>query len=247
MYEPDDTRSVKLTKDERTLLLRALTVWTEPDLGTEQLALAMGYSDLTELRTRSAAIVVELKANRPLSPVDWTRALLAAEIGFASDVLGHGLSWESVTRLDDATSLRTLRQVQGKLADVRSQARPVSDSSHSKAVASTLPDTDVARVRRWCERRVPAANRDELRVEAIVEARWITIVERRPPWDGQSIDEWLDVPVARLRYTKATGQWALYYTDRHSRFHLYDYAQPSPNVESLLKEIERDPTSIFWG
>jgi hypothetical protein len=39
----------------------------------------------------------------------------------------------------------------------------------------------------------------------------------------------------------------LYWRDRNLRFHLYDLVTPSPHVEDLLAEIDRDSTGIFWG
>jgi hypothetical protein len=55
------------------------------------------------------------------------------------------------------------------------------------------------------------------------------------------------LPVARLRYTKASGTWALYWRDRNLRFHRYDRIEPAVNVSKLIDEIDRDPTGIFWG
>ena len=54
-------------------------------------------------------------------------------------------------------------------------------------------------------------------------------------------------PIARLRYTKATGVWSLYWRDRNLRFHAYDLVSPTASVEDLLAEVDRDPTAIFWG
>lgn len=110
-----------------------------------------------------------------------------------------------------------------------------------------LPELDVARVRRWCDERVPAHVRDQVRIECDVAPRHLTILECRPPW-GQDIGtEWTSCPIARLRYTKATGTWSLFWRDSSSKFHEYDGAAPSPRVDDLLAEIERDPTAIFWG
>ena len=45
-------------------------------------------------------------------------------------------------------------------------------------VAQTgLPELDVARVRRWCDQRVPAHLRDQIRVECDLAPRHLTIVE----------------------------------------------------------------------
>jgi Protein of unknown function (DUF3024) len=110
-----------------------------------------------------------------------------------------------------------------------------------------LPQVDVSRVQRWCEMRVPAQARDEIRVECQVGPRQLTIVERRPPWRGNPGAEWTSSPVARLLYTKTNKTWALHWCDSHGRFHRYDRLQPSPHVADLLAEINADPTNIFWG
>ena len=59
--------------------------------------------------------------------------------------------------------------------------------------------------------------------------------------------EWTRFPIARLRYTKATGLWSLLWRDRNLRFHAYDRVPPSATVEDLLVEVDQDPTAIFWG
>ena len=110
-----------------------------------------------------------------------------------------------------------------------------------------LPETDVARVQRWCRTRVPDHVRDEVRIEADVAERHLTIVECRPPWRADFGPEWTRFPIARLRYTKATRLWSLYWRDRNLKFHEYDRVPPSPSVEELLAEVDRDPTAIFWG
>lgn len=59
--------------------------------------------------------------------------------------------------------------------------------------------------------------------------------------------EWARFPIARLRYVKSTGRSSLYWRDRNLRFHAYDLAAPTPSVEDLLAELDRDATAIFWG
>ena len=110
-----------------------------------------------------------------------------------------------------------------------------------------LPELDIARVRRWCQQRVPPHAQDQVRVECDIGSRHLTIVECRPPWREGIGPEWTRFPIARLRYTQATRMWTLYWRDRHLRFHRYDQLQPSPSIDDLLTEIDRDPTAIFWG
>lgn len=110
-----------------------------------------------------------------------------------------------------------------------------------------LPEVDIARVQRWCRARVPEHVRDQVRVEVDVGDRALTIVECRPPRRADLEPEWSRLPVARLRYTKTTRSWSLYWRDRNLRFHEYDRVPPSAGIDLLLAELDRDPTAIFWG
>lgn len=111
-----------------------------------------------------------------------------------------------------------------------------------------LPETDVARVRRWVadQNERIGEHINEMRVEMDV-ARAITIFEWRPPWREDFDSEWTRQEIPRLRYTSSTGVWALYWPDSNSKFHRYEDLDPTPKVERLLAEIDADPTCIFWG
>ena len=110
-----------------------------------------------------------------------------------------------------------------------------------------MPDLDLARVQRWCAARVPEHARHQVRVEVETTPRHLTIVERRAPWREDYGPEWTSFPIARLRWTATTKTWTLYWRDRNLRFHHYDRIDPSTNIQTLLDEIDSDPTSIFWG
>ncbi len=113
-----------------------------------------------------------------------------------------------------------------------------------------IPDLDLARIRRWVEARnddIPIEAREYVRYEIDVTARSVTVVECRSPWKPEFGPEWTRLPVVRLRHTKKTGQWSIYWQDRHLKFHLYEPARPTSHVDRLLTEIDRDPTGIFWG
>lgn len=110
-----------------------------------------------------------------------------------------------------------------------------------------IPELDVARVRRYCAGRVPAAARHQVSVECDVTPRHLTIVERRAPWPEDAGQEWTRMPIARLGYSTTRAEWTLYFRDRNLRFRRYDSIEPSSQVTDLLAEIDRDPSSIFWG
>ena len=110
-----------------------------------------------------------------------------------------------------------------------------------------VPELEAARVRRWCDQRVPERAQHQVRLECHIADRHLTIVERRAPWREDFGPEWTSLPIARLRYTAKDKTWTLYWRDRNLRFHLYDRVGPSSTTEDLLDEIDRDPTHIFWG
>ncbi len=109
----------------------------------------------------------------------------------------------------------------------------------------TLPEIDLHRIRTWARGRVPEHLWPELKVEADVADRYVDIVEVRPPWDG--VGENTRLPIARLRYTKATGQWAIYWRDRHLEFREYKRKRPTKNVQALLDYIDSSGDPIFFG
>ncbi len=108
-----------------------------------------------------------------------------------------------------------------------------------------IPPLDLARIQRFCDKRNPPEFRDVMRLEVNVRGNTVTILDRRPPWEGPGA--WDVSEVARLRYTAKTGLWMLYWSDRDGRWHRYWNFEPTPRVDKLLAEIERDPTCIFFG
>ncbi|MCA1713313.1 MAG: DUF3024 domain-containing protein [Actinobacteria bacterium] len=108
-----------------------------------------------------------------------------------------------------------------------------------------LPEADVAHVRTWCDSRVTAAVREQLRIVCEEESLSLTILEEHPPWDGRGGGT--RSPVARLRYVARRGEWTLYCVAGSGDFRRYDLVAPARSVQPLLREIARDPTGIFWG
>ena len=102
-------------------------------------------------------------------------------------------------------------------------------------------------LREFCDRRVPARARHQVRLEVVAQGNTMTIVERRAPWRADLGPEWSSHGVARFRYEPRLGRWSLFWSDRHGRRHRYPDVEPAPDVGILLAEVERDPTAIFWG
>jgi hypothetical protein len=110
--------SALLAPDEIALLGRSLAEWGGPARCSDQLAVGMGFADMSALLDRSRTLRHALRDDVPLAPADWARTLLAAEIVFVSDLAGSGVEWSTTTGLTDEATIRTLRSIQRKLAKV---------------------------------------------------------------------------------------------------------------------------------
>jgi hypothetical protein len=108
------------------------------------------------------------------------------------------------------------------------------------------PDLDVARIRAWCDERVPQRLRDEARVEIKVRGNAVTIFDCRPSWHPDD-SEWSRVPVAQLRYQPSIKTWTLHCSDRNGRWHPYPAVPSAGPAQLLLEEIGSDPMALFWG
>lgn len=95
------------------------------------------------------------------------------------------------------------------------------------------------------ERRLPPYARDEIRLFHTVRGNSATMIESRPLF--RNPNEWSELRIAQFRYDPGTRMWTLYYADRNSKWHLYYDIEPSADFDDLLREVDEDPTAIFWG
>ena len=112
-----------------------------------------------------------------------------------------------------------------------------------------LPARGVDAVARWVaalNADMPAHAAAQLRYRFESHRNAITILECRLAELDEPSGDWFEVCVARLRFTRSRG-WELYYADRNSDFHIYELVDPADDVTTLLDEIGRDPTGIFFG
>lgn len=159
---------------------------------------------------------------------------LDAQPGF--DALDYML--EKVGRVEqDAAELRHI------LERVTGRTRP--QPAHQPRKSNGALDAAAERLAHWCDKRVPEQARQQVRVEVKRRGRTLTIVERRPPWPtGQG--EWTSMSIAQFRLDDVGG-WTLWWADRNNRWHEYDDAPRGLGFDALLREVEEDPTAVFWG
>lgn len=106
-----------------------------------------------------------------------------------------------------------------------------------KRVESLLTD--------FCEKRVPAHVRHQIKLTFEFRGDTAILFEDRPVWNDPS--RWTHSAVAQLRIDTETLKWTLYCRDRNSKWHLYQGINATNAIEELLAEVDRDPTGIFGG
>jgi hypothetical protein len=114
-FDPDELAEYELTAIERLVLRNGLHQWAGPARCTEELAIGMGFSSLSDLFNEGGRIIGALDATQPMSHRDWARTLLATEIVFMSDVVGAASDWEAVTDISESDTFTTIRKLQGHI------------------------------------------------------------------------------------------------------------------------------------
>jgi hypothetical protein len=96
----------------------------------------------------------------------------------------------------------------------------------------------------YCER-VPVHVRHKLRHGFEFTGSAVVLFETRPVFDDPK--RWTKHRVAKFRYIASREIWELYCQLRDLKWHQYERLPSAGSFEILLKEVERDPTGIFWG
>jgi hypothetical protein len=118
-----------------------------------------------------------------------------------------------------------------------------------KPTRAVLPKFELRLVERlldrFYDRRLLAHVQHQIRLHHTIRGNSITLFEIRPGFDNSAV--WAKTPIARFRFDAATSLWSLYWHDRNQRWRPHEDLTPTRNFEALLAEVDRDPTSIFWG
>jgi len=115
-------------------------------------------------------------------------------------------------------------------------------------LSKMLPEIDRRRVDKLLalfDAHVPARARDKVRYGHSFRGNSVTLFERRPRYNDPSV--WGQLAVAQFRRNARTRLWSLYCRDRNERWHLYEGVAPTQKLSSLVVEVQRDPTGIFFG
>src|SRR5262249_52148984 len=111
-----------------------------------------------------------------------------------------------------------------------------------------IPELEHERVARALDRfcdKVPVEIRRDLTRDYRFVRSEVVLLEGRPHF--QDRDRQVEHLVAKFRYNAKRGCWTLLWPDRNLRWHTYDGFEEKRRFEDLLREVERDPTGIFFG
>jgi hypothetical protein len=111
----ENTLVVELTEDERAMLRWGLLDWGGPASPTDALVRVMGFESIVDLYESARRIADSVWTGAGLSRRDWTRALVATEFVWASDVFGSGLDSIHTFGYSDAEAVAILRSLQRRM------------------------------------------------------------------------------------------------------------------------------------
>ena len=112
-----------------------------------------------------------------------------------------------------------------------------------------VPEIELRRVTKlleeYCKQRVPAHVRDKVWMVFRRRGGTFTLFECRPYWQDES--QTTESPIARFVYHEDSPHWELKWCDRNDRWHPYQNVGRAAHLETLVEEVDLDPTGIFWG
>jgi hypothetical protein len=108
-----------------------------------------------------------------------------------------------------------------------------------------LPEFEKHRVDKllgqYCEQRIPINARHQIKLFYNIEGNKVILIQSRPCFDDPT--KWTEMPVAQFEYRDTTKNWCLFAYGRNSICLPYSKGY----LEKLIKELDKDPTGIFWG
>lgn len=108
-----------------------------------------------------------------------------------------------------------------------------------------LPETERQKVDtllgQLCQQRTLPAH---VMVQLDIRGNRVVLTESRPLFIDPSV--WNEIKIAQFEYTSGSGTWTLYWYDRKNRRQPYPTGRNRDALEKLVREVESDPTGIFW-
>lgn len=165
------------------------------------------------------------------------RGLISDPVGKARSV---SLTAEGVARA--AAAFQSLLAAPDTSAPRNIKASPNAQPSRLSQVQSALVDRLLAPI---CASHPDPAVSSKLRHGYRIEGYSIVLYESRPEF--RTPHEWPPHDVAKFRFVKTSEVWQLFCQFRDLKWRSYEPLPESPDLDTLVAEVRRDPTGIFWG
>jgi len=108
-----------------------------------------------------------------------------------------------------------------------------------------LPETEQQRVStllgQLCEQRTISG---QVMLQYETRGSRVTLTESRPLFIDPAI--WNEVKIAQFEYSLESLTWTLYWYDRKNSRQPYPTGRNRDTLEKLIREVDSDPTGIFW-
>jgi hypothetical protein len=107
-----------------------------------------------------------------------------------------------------------------------------------------LKNSVTAALENYCDQKIPAHVRSLLRLTFAFRSNNVTLYEERPRYNDPS--QWTRLEIAQFRFNDKSKKWTLYCKFRN-RWLEHPDSLPTRNFQELLKQLDADPTGLFWG
>jgi hypothetical protein len=122
-------------------------------------------------------------------------------------------------------------------------------ASRSQSGGSGLPDIQRQRVDALlgplCQPHPDPAVSSQVRRGYRLERSGVVLFESRPSLFDS--DVWQDHLIAKFKFNKSRATWHLYCMFRDLKWRAYKPFPEAGDLADLLREVQADPTGIFWG
>ncbi|ARG80200.1 hypothetical protein PJK45_19590 [Mycobacterium kansasii] len=110
--------AVDLTSDERSFIQHALYQWQFSATATPFPIRVLGLSTWEEFDELTGRLSYAVVGGQALTSLDWARVLYLTECSWASELVGAGLDFATVSGISDTEAVSLLRGLQRKIGRI---------------------------------------------------------------------------------------------------------------------------------
>jgi hypothetical protein len=85
---------------------------------------------------------------------------------------------------------------------------------------------------------------EQVRLRYDIRGNRVTLTESRPLFIDPAV--WNEIKIAQFEFSPESLNWILYWYDRKNRRQPYPTGRNRDTLEKLVREVDSDPTGVFW-